>query len=237
MRQEQPVACLLVIASGTPDEERMRVLYSATNQLSLHLDRVLTVRESEADRFRSIVDSMPQGVLLTDACLRLLCSNRPAREMLSAVGMSASEDLTQLIETLELSPQVERVLAGLAPLAECEVRPDDERVWTVTVSPVTGSVGGSEQGLVLVLTDVSERRRLQQQLTQAEKMSSLGRMISGVAHELNNPLASILGYAQLVAAGTTDEKLARRLQILRREADRCRKIVENLLSFAHGDAG
>ena len=49
LRQGQPVACLLVIPSGVPDEERIRVLYSASNQLSLHLDRILTVREAEAD--------------------------------------------------------------------------------------------------------------------------------------------------------------------------------------------
>jgi CheY-like chemotaxis protein/anti-sigma regulatory factor (Ser/Thr protein kinase) len=57
-------------------------------------------------------------------------------------------------------------------------------------------------------------------------------MISGVAHELNNPLASIIGYAQLVAATGRDEKLASRLETMRREAERCRRIVENLLSFA-----
>jgi two-component system NtrC family sensor kinase len=57
-------------------------------------------------------------------------------------------------------------------------------------------------------------------------------MISGIAHELNNPLASVLGYAQLVKSGTTDEKLARRLGMIHDESRRCQRIVQNLLSFA-----
>jgi len=231
VRQGRPVACLLVVPSGSPDEGRMRVLYSASNQLSLHLDRILTVREAEADRFRSIVDSMPQGVVLTDARLRVLQANRSARSMLEAANVPGVDDLEPFVRHYELEAAVERVRGACAPLAEGEVRIDEERVWIVTVSPVHDPKGAVE-GLVLVLTDVSERRRLRDQLTQAEKMSSLGRMISGVAHELNNPLASIVGYAQLIDPASGDEKLAERLQILRREAERCRKIVENLLSFA-----
>jgi len=57
-------------------------------------------------------------------------------------------------------------------------------------------------------------------------------MISGIAHELNNPLASVLGYAQLVKSATTDEKLSRRLGMIHDESRRCQRIVQNLLSFA-----
>jgi len=104
-------------------------------------------------------------------------------------------------------------------------------VWALTASalpPVRGKVGG----LVFVMNDVTESRRLQGQLAQSEKMSSLGQMISGVAHELNNPLASIVGYAQLVQGAGTNERTTRHLEVLSREAERCKKIVKNLLSFA-----
>ncbi len=231
VRRGQPVACLVAVSAGPADDGLLRVFYSASNQLSLHLDRILTVREAEADRFRSIVDSMPQGVLLADGRLRLLLANRAARKLLAAAGLVARGDLTALVRRLGIEPLVERVRRERAPVAEGDAHVDTERVFSVTVSPVRDE-RGSPSGTVLVLTDVSERRRLERQLARSEKMSSLGRMISGVAHELNNPLTSIVGYAQLVAAQGRDPLLAERLGILRREAERCRRIVENLLSFA-----
>jgi two-component system NtrC family sensor kinase len=104
-------------------------------------------------------------------------------------------------------------------------------MFSVTVSPLAAR-RRDERWMVLVLSDVTESRRLQQQLAHSEKMSSLGQMISGVAHELNNPLSSILGYAQLLRAGRQPEQLAKRVEVLGAEAERCRKIVQNLLSFA-----
>jgi len=56
-------------------------------------------------------------------------------------------------------------------------------------------------------------------------------MISGAAHELNNPLASVVGYAQLVRNSGVEESLDRKLEVLSREAERCKKIVKNLLAF------
>ena len=232
IRRGQPPACLLVVSAGEPEESQLRLLYSASNQLSLHLERILTVREAEADRFRAIVDAMPQGVLLTDRELRILQANRPALRMLDSCGLAGSGSLAGELERLGIATFVDRVCSGAADVAEGETRVGSNQTWSVTVSPVPGE-GSGVAGLGLVLTDVTESRRLQQQLSHSEKMSSLGQMISGVAHELNNPLASILGYAQLLqGSAPEDAKLRKRLEVLSREAERCRKIVGNLLSFA-----
>ena len=231
MRGGQPVACLLLVPAGEAGEGQLRMLFSASNLLSLHLDRILTVQEAEADRFRSIVDSMPQGVLLADDRLRVLQANRSARQLFAASGLPLTGELESTLDRLKLRGLVDRVRGGRSTLAEGEAHPEEGRVWSVTVSPLLGR-RGLQDGLVLVLSDVTDRRRLQQQLSQADKMSSLGQMISGVAHELNNPLSSILGYAQLLRTTSQDGRLGHRLEILRREAERCRKIVQNLLSFA-----
>ena len=90
-----------------------------------------------------------------------------------------------------------------------------------------------------VLRDVSDRKRhedqsrdLQHQLVQAEKLAALGQTISGVAHELNNPLATILAWAERLAESPADDKARRGLDVILKEAERAARIVRNLLTFA-----
>ncbi|HEX7238646.1 MAG TPA: ATP-binding protein, partial [Longimicrobiaceae bacterium] len=77
-----------------------------------------------------------------------------------------------------------------------------------------------------------ERRHIEEHLREREKLSSLGLLASGVAHDLNNPLASISGYAQLLLRGEADGERAEDLRRILREVERCRGIVGSLLRFA-----
>jgi two-component system NtrC family sensor kinase len=231
LRKNSAIACLLVLPMREAEEEQLRLLYSATNQLCLHLDRILTAQEAEQDRFRSILDSMPQAVVLTDHELRVVRANQSSTRMFERLGLPLSGSLVNVVRQFGLQEPVQQVSRGDAAVAEREVCLDGDKILNVTISPMAGAEPDAS-GLVLVVTDITERRRLQQQLAQSEKMSSLGQMISGVAHELNNPLASILGYTQLLGAQNSDEQTSKKLHVLMREAQRCRKIVQNLLSFA-----
>ena len=75
-------------------------------------------------------------------------------------------------------------------------------------------------------------RRTQEQLLQSEKMSAVGQLISGVAHELNNPLTAILGYAQLLEQAGLDHRSSDYVRKLFKQAQRTHRVVQNLLSFA-----
>jgi two-component system NtrC family sensor kinase len=83
-----------------------------------------------------------------------------------------------------------------------------------------------------VTRDISSQARLQAQLIQSAKLSGIGQMISGVAHELNNPLTTVIGYTQLLQASDVDESVKADLQRIYDGALRAQRIVQNLLTFA-----
>ncbi len=86
---------------------------------------------------------------------------------------------------------------------------------------------------VCVLRDVTEQRRLQDQLLQSEKLAALGELVSGVAHELNNPLTTVVGYAQLLQDDSAlSDTVRRQMNVIHTEAARASRIVGNLLAFA-----
>jgi two-component system NtrC family sensor kinase len=116
-------------------------------------------------------------------------------------------------------------------------RADGAPMWV----EVTAHAEGEGEGLRVqaMMRDVSERKRLEDQardlyhqLLQAEKLAALGQTISGVAHELNNPLATILTWAERLALHPADEQTRRGLETILAESERAARIVRNLLTFA-----
>ncbi len=87
-------------------------------------------------------------------------------------------------------------------------------------------------GWLELFTDVTGERQSETTMLQTEKMAALGRLVSGIAHELNNPLTTIMGYAQLLLGhGLSNDWLAEARNVYH-EAERARRIVKNLLYFA-----
>lgn len=91
---------------------------------------------------------------------------------------------------------------------------------------------GTLDGVVMLLVDIAEQKAMQQELLQQEKMSALGEIVARAAHELNNPLTGILGYAQYLQQAVEKTAHKERLEKILEEAHRCRRIGENLMAFA-----
>lgn len=97
----------------------------------------------------------------------------------------------------------------------------------------SGEPKGESGRRLCVLHDVTESRRLQEQLLQSEKLAALGELTSGVAHELNNPLATVVGYAELLDLDKNlPENARRKVTTIHQEATRASHIVQNLLAYA-----
>jgi two-component system NtrC family sensor kinase len=180
------------------------------------------------EKLRRVLDGTPDVIVATDAAGRITEFNR------------AAEDLTGVFATEAIG----RSFAGTIPAAAAEVepgrkgtelvltRPDGSLSEIHFVSAPLTDVAGGQAGRVYLGRDVTDLRRAEKSLAQAERLSSLGEVVAGVAHELNNPLSAVLGYAQLLQPGTGRADLEGDLNRIVESARRCQKIVVNLLSFA-----
>ncbi len=104
--------------------------------------------------------------------------------------------------------------------------------FSISLSPMRDE-SSQVNSVVVVMTDITDAALLQAKLAHSEKMATIGRLVSGVAHEVNNPLAAILGFTDLLLENPEVPASAREdLQIILQETQRTKEIVQDLLSFA-----
>ncbi len=115
------------------------------------------------------------------------------------------------------------------PVMRADGRPGQ---FSVNLSPMRDDQG-HVSSIVVVMTDITDAAMLQAKLMHTEKMAAVGQLVSGVAHEVNNPLTAILGFADLLMENPAVPSEAKKdLRVILQEAQRTKQIVQNLLSFA-----
>ena len=107
---------------------------------------------------------------------------------------------------------------------------NDFPAWLI-VSPIRDGTR-RRVGHVIVVRDLTEERRIAEQLRQSEKLAALGELVAGVAHEVNNPLTGISAFAQLLLEDDLSEEQRESVSLMKREADRAVSVIRDLLAFA-----
>ncbi len=206
-------------------------------------ERLLAVALSEA-RLKAVLETATDAIVTADTAGRVVLFNAGAerafgRRREQVVGQPLAElfvtaSARDVVQRLEA---VRRITPGKQSLFEVMGRQLDggEIPLEVAASSLPLTDGGLD---ILILRDLTERRRaesdraqLQARLAQSARTEALGRLVSGVAHELNNPLAAILTFSEQLLAEAPMPETAGPLSTIREQAVRARVIVRDLLTF------
>jgi two-component system, cell cycle sensor histidine kinase and response regulator CckA len=207
------------------DRERWRAVSSSGDRLPQHAD------------YRILFHSSPQPMWVFDVeTLRFLTVNDAA---VARYGYSREEFLAMTITDIRPPEDVPALLAnladagsGVAVSAGWRHRRKDGGIIQVEVSSCPLIFEGRRAELVIP-TDVSERLRLEEQLRQAQKMEAVGRLAGGVAHDFNNVLTAVLGYAELALLKVADnDPLHQDLEEIRAAGERAAALTRQLLTFS-----
>jgi two-component system, NtrC family, sensor kinase len=241
----------VALASAFADQAALALeharLFSSVRTYSERLEAMVTERTRELDeqkRFVEVVlETLPLGLYVLDRDLAMVSANREADSVLPRVpGRGAAFlDLVPPSKTEALRDFLGAVLdEGAVRQAEEEMAAGaDTRVFRFTAAPLRGPDGRITHAILLV-EDITLPKRLERQMLLTERLTTTGRLVAGVAHEINNPLATIAGCAEALRERARDPGLAgldafkdfpSYLALIEEEAYRCKEFTSSLLRF------
>src|SRR5271170_1650832 len=212
---------------------------------TIHVMKDITDRRVAERRYRrerdfnkNILNNTQSMILVLDTAGLVSYANRRCFEAGYREQDLLGRPLVELVTPARrplLAEALERTLQGAAldnleiPLFRGSGTPGQ---FSISLSPMRDEQG-EINSVVVVMTDITDAASLQAKLMHTEKMAALGQLVSGVAHEVNNPLAAIVGFTDLLLENpAVPDDAKEELQVILQETQRTRVIVQNLLSFA-----
>ena len=195
----------------------------------------LELRQSE-QRYRSIVENTHEGICTCDAERRVTYCNGHLAELLGY-----GQDDRQLVcneihfedDFYEIESKFDRRRQGISESYEKRLRrKDGEAVWVSTSASPVYDDRGEFAGSLCMFSDITERKRLEEQLLQSQKMQAIGQLAGGVAHDFNNLLTVILGYSAVLERRISDDALLKNVVEIRKAGERAAQLTQQLLAFS-----
>lgn len=188
-----------------------------------------------AEEWRTTFDSITDMVSILDRECRFLRVNRAFAQMLGIpreeiVGKNCYQLVHGCDEQIPECPYRQMMKTG-EPCSVEFYEPKLGRTIETSVSPIYNG-NNDIKAIVHIMRDVTQRRRMEEQLIVTDRLASIGELSSGIAHELNNPLTSVIGFSDMLLDKELPENLKQDIEIINTEAKRTAMIVNNLLTFA-----
>jgi len=184
----------------------------------------------QKDLIDRILATIPNAVLLLSKNLDVIIANQTFNRLFKLKkGKVEGKSLKSLIESPDLDQAIKKVLGSKEEIVSTEFRytlGSSERILLVNIFSM------EEDYLLLVINDVTDEREKQERLYLTDRLVSVGEMAAGVAHEINNPLTSVIGLSSFLVKQDVPDIIKEDLQAIHSEAQRCASIVKNLLTFA-----
>ncbi len=222
----------------TLQETHDKILFMNKNLENLVAERSQDLIRSEQN-YRKIFEVSPDMIVVTAGSGKILEMNPAGRKMLNlslADKISGLSPFYDFFDSLNDWKSIEEALRAEDQVSDMEIqmkRCDGLPLRALVSASAERRPDGAIKRILFLIKDISQRKSMERQLLQADKMASIGQLAAGIAHEINNPLSMILGYTQLLLReeeqGT--EKSAD-LKIIEKHARNCKTIVGDLLSFS-----
>src|SRR5215831_1979554 len=240
-RKDEKPAVFLDSSRAVWDSSGNIIRYQGT-LVDITEKRSMELQLAQQEEFRQrLLESFPDLILVIDLDERYTFVSARSRDLL---GYEPKEMLGKKIsEATDHSPDLAAlyhdVVSGKEIFASAEFgarhRDGNWRTMRVSGSQLVDAEG-EISGVIMSVRDITIERKLEQQVVQGERLAAMGAMIGGVAHELNNPLTSILGVSELLQDTETNETSRKQLAMLQQQARRGAEIVQNLTYFSRPPA-
>jgi len=220
-------------------EDHIRFLQQVSAGLAISIENSLLLDEMRAseERYRVVVEGALDGVLIVGEDYRFRYVNEKLAEILGysreeLIGMDFRNYLDEKSRELVSERYVQRQRGEeVSPRYEFNILRKDGEIRSVEISSNIMKDSRGNIFTVAFIKDITEKKRMEEQLLQAEKLRAVGEMATGVAHDFNNALASILGNAQLLLYSAKDEEQKKTLRTIEKVAKDSAQTVRRLQDF------